>query len=93
MDVLDYKKYVPEELDEDNGLIRCKYFEVEFVEGDKRITLDNGSFYSVTCLKGEGNLELKELSLHTYPGDTVFIPATDGTLEIKGDASLAITRV
>ena len=93
LDVLDYKKYVPEELDEDNGLIRCKYFEVEFVEGDKRITLDNGSFYSVTCLKGEGNLELKELSLHTYPGDTVFIPATDGTLEIKGDASLAITRV
>ena len=93
LDVLNYKKYEPETLEEDNGVIRCKYFEVDFVEENRRIPLDNDSFYAVSCLKGNGALELNDVEMKVNPGDTIFIPATDGTLEIKGSASLAITRV
>lgn len=93
LDVLNFQKYVPEALEEENGVIRCKYFEVDFVEGTKRISLDSDSFYAVTCIKGNGALELNDSKLIIIPGDTIFIPATDGTLKINGNVSLAIARV
>lgn len=93
LDVLNYQKYEQESLEEENGVIRCKYFEVVFVEGNNRTPLDNDSFYAVTCIKGSSALTLNDSEVSINAGDTIFIPATDGTLDIKGNASLAITRI
>ncbi len=62
LDVLNYQRYEPAELEETEGRIRCKYFEVGIVdiEGEKKIQLTDDSFYTISCLKGTGILKLDE---------------------------------
>lgn len=94
LDVLNYKAYEPIELEETDGKIRCKYFEVSIVDvyEEKKIHLTDDSFYSVTCIKGEGKIQIDE-DVIISEGDTFFIPATDNTMVIKGKCSLIISRV
>lgn len=102
LDVLNYKKYVPVDFDvateDGRKLIRCKYFETTVInsavdESDKRINLEDDSFYTLTGFIGNGILSLDNIDMQIRPGDTFFIPATNNTLTIKGDISLAITRI
>lgn len=93
LDVLDYRKYEPVELEQEDGVVRCKYFETAFLDGEKRIQLEDDSFYAVTCISGNGTLEIDEETMSVNPGDSFFIPAITGTLSISGTASLALTRV
>lgn len=60
LDVLDYGKYEPVELEQEDGVIRCKYFETAFVNVETRLQLEDDSFYAVTCISGSGTLELKK---------------------------------
>lgn len=39
LDVLDYGKYEPVELEQEDGVIRCKYFETAFTTGETRFQL------------------------------------------------------
>ena len=93
LDVLDYKKYRPIELDKTEGRIRCKYFEVEVIElkGETKVPLTDDSFYALTCLKGMGKLIL-DGEMKITEGETIFIPATQNTLIIQGKGSLMIAR-
>ena len=93
LDVLDYGKYEPVELEQEDGVIRCKYFETAFVNGETRFQLEDDSFYAVTCISGKGTVELDERVMDISPGDTFFVPAVNGTLSIEGTPTITITRV
>ena len=95
LDVMDYKKYQAAELQRTDGIIQCKYFEVHIVDvdGEKRIQITDDSFYAVTCIKGGGNLTLCDTRASIHPGDSVFVPAMDQVLYIRGKLSLIISRV
>ncbi len=93
LDVLDYGKYEPVELEQEDGVVRCKYFETAFLKGESRFPLEDDSFYSVTCISGKGTVEVDEQIMDVSPGDTFFVPAVNGTLSIDGTASLALTKV
>lgn len=83
LDVLDYKKYEPINF---NGKVKCEYFEVNFVdvEGSKDIALSDESFSSVTCISGSGTFSLGGEEISVNAGETVFIPAMEGVLTVKG---------
>ncbi len=91
LDVLNYHKYEPIPF---AGKVSCKYFNVSFVdvEGKQQIKLTNESFYSITCIKGSGNLAMGE-TMSINSGETVFIPATDSILNIEGNLSIVISKM
>ncbi len=91
LDVLNYHKYESIPFD---GKISCKYFEFSFMEvkGKHQISMSNESFYSITCIKGIGNLTLGG-TMPICSGETVFIPATNATLNVEGNVSLIISKM
>ena len=95
LDVLNYQKYEPVELEEEDGKIRCKYFEVQLlnVEGEKVIPLSDDSFYSAVCIKGNGIIRVEDKAITTYAGEATFIPATNATLTIDGNMSLFVIQI
>lgn len=94
LDVIDYQEYVPAKLEESDGQIRCKYFEVEIVEvtGKKAIQLTDDSFCSISCIKGKGKLVM-ENEMTISAGETFFVPAVNDKIIIEGNLSLIISRV
>ena len=94
LDVLDYRKYVPDKIEKNNGRIRCKYFEIQRVEidGRKELILEGDSFYSIICINGTGILKLNE-EYSIRAGETVFIPATSNTLISYGKMLLLTVRI
>lgn len=90
LDVLNYSKYEPVKF---NGKLSCKYFEVMplDVNGTEQIKLSDDSFYTVTCINGNGVLSL-EKSMSIKMGDTVFVPSTKTTLTVEGNVSLVIAK-
>lgn len=100
LDVLDCRKYTSDQVKTektDQGVIlaRCKYFEVKIYEvaGEIQIQLESSKFNSVVCINGSATLKVKEFILSIKAGDSVFIPATDGCLEILGNASLVMSYI
>lgn len=93
LDVLDYNKYIPVELERQDGIVRCKYFETEFINGDAHLQLEDDSFYALTCFSGSGIVEIDDMSMNVKSGESFFIPAYNGLLKICGAVSLALTRI
>ena len=95
LDVLNYKKYIPECLDQEDGKIRCKYFEVvlEDICGEIEIPLTDDSFHSFICLRGEGTLSLNGEVQIVKAGDSIFMPARNGLLHISGNLAMALTKI
>lgn len=94
LDVLDYRKYNPAQAGKSGDEISCKYFSVSIIEinGEKTIRLTDDSFCSITCIKGEGILHI-DADMQIYAGETVFIPAIDGTITIDGNLSMILSKV
>ena len=95
LDVLNYKKYEQDEIERENGKIRCKYFEVEIytIEKEISIQLTDESFYSIICIKGIGQLSIDDVCLPLVAGNSVFIPAQYGTLRVSGIITIALTKI
>lgn len=103
LDVLNYSKYAPEQLDiKDDGSgnkrIRCKYFETMIVpvDGKTSIPLADDSFHAVMCIEGKSSIEVEgseEVTLVIKAGESMFIPATNSTLNINGKSTVVITRI
>ena len=93
LDVLNYEKYEPVMLKEENGIVKCKYFEVSFLNGENRFKLEDDSFCAAVCIGGAGTLGIQGCKQPLKTGETVFIPAMDGMLNIEGDLTLIITRI
>ena len=95
LDVLNYKKYEPVKLEEENGKVRCKYFEVQFIEigGSEELEFEDDSFHAIVCIKGEGRIGIEDQILTIGKGETIFIPAANDTALIEGHMSLMIARI
>ena len=95
LDVLNYQQYEPVELKQEDGKVKCKYFEVQLldVEGEKKIPLSDDSFYSAVCIKGNGIIRVEDKEENLKAGDSIFIPATNDLLDIKGQLSIALARI
>lgn len=76
-------------------LAQCKYFTVRkiTVEDSISVDIDNSSFRSVIVADGSGTLEINYETLSLEKGDSIFIPAQSGRLNIHGDCTLIVSHV
>lgn len=100
LDVLSYEKYTPTVRHTAPGvsgelLAQCKYFETlaYSVSGTQKLQLDSSTFSNVVCIRGSGELTLGDCMLPIKAGESVFIPAADGTLSVTGDLSFVLSHI
>lgn len=79
----------------DNRLAECKYFTVEKIScsDSVKIDIDKKSFRCVTVLEGAGTLEAGGRTLNVTKGESVFIPAQDGSISINGKIDAVLSYV
>ncbi len=100
LEILNYKKYIPAnyEIDEEGAgkvLSRCKYFEAMIYEvvNQVHIPFENDRFHAVVCIKGKGLLKFKDSIMSVEAGESIFIPAAEGILEIEGDLTVIVSYI
>ena len=100
LDVLNFNKYTvtePEKETSSDGsvLVRCKYFESTLYEVENKINipLENDRFCSVVCIKGEGSLQIADMSMGIKAGESVFVPAQKETLSVSGKMSVVLSNI
>ncbi len=76
-----------------NVLASCKYFTVEKLSENSEIKLDTETFRSVTVTDGCCELELNGVITKLSKGETVFIPAQNGTAKISGEFEAILAYV
>ena len=74
-------------------LRKCGYFCVYELEccGSYELRENADSFMHLLVIDGEGDISFEGGSLHIKKGSSVFVPAGDETLDIKGNCSIIIT--
>lgn len=72
-------------------LAACKYFTVRRIQTSSSyaVTVDDGSFLSLTCTRGEGEID----GAKARAGDSFFVPAGYGKVNIAGDIELISAEV
>ena len=80
---------------EDVVLAQCKYFTVRRlrVSGQAKQKTDNSSFHSLIITDGEGQLVMPGNETELQKGDSIFIPARDGTYTITGNCEVIVTHI
>lgn len=73
----------------------CKYFtSYEWnVKTEAPLPLTNDSFLSIVIVEGEGVIEKGEEKLSFKKGDSLFIPAQEGIVRIKGTCRIVTTQI
>jgi len=76
-------------------LARCAYFSVDLLELSEHCEYrtDETSFLSLLCIDGSARLSEEEWRLDIAKGDSVFVPAREGTLFLEGRGSFLLTTV
>ena len=77
--------------DDESVIGKCEYFEtrkysLNFTK--QSLNVENNSYLSVTCVKGEGTIDGEKISL----GDTFFIPAGEGEVTVEGKLDIIAVR-
>lgn len=78
-----------------NILAKCKYFTAEKIEADDEtnIELSENSFRSLVILSGEATLDLNGKKMNVKKGDSVFIPAQNGSAKLLGNCEAILSYV
>lgn len=73
----------------------CKYFTTKKLEVDGKLELiaDEKSFISLVCLDGCANVSCSENTVKLGLGESVFVPAGAGKIELEGKAEIIKTTV
>ena len=76
-------------------LASCKYFTTDRIRVDSALTLSAGpeSFLSLVVMEGSGTAAGPENTVEFRPGDSLFVPAASGEIQVTGPCTLAVTRV
>lgn len=74
---------------------RCRYFQVERLRVVRscEVQRTKETFYSLLVIGGAGTIQTTESSLPVAAGQTIFVPSTEGPLEIKGNMEALLIRV
>lgn len=85
------KRFTDVELGNKRLIGASKYFStyVADVNGKEEFVADKGSFVSITCVQGKGEIEGEKISL----GDTFFVPAAYGKFGLSGDMRVIMAEV
>lgn len=94
MRVTDLDTYKPVKFTSDDGSLigKCDYFETHIYKLNftkMSVFATDKSFVAVTCVKGEGAVDGEKISL----GDTFFIPAGAGEIELSADGECHLITV
>lgn len=94
MKVSDLSPYVARTFDKNRPEVigSCEYFEtqkykLEFTKLE--LNVDETSFLSITCVRGDGEICGEKITL----GDTFFVPADSGRVDLFGDMEIIAVRV
>lgn len=81
--------------DGDDTLASCKYFTVKKanVDGEHRFDISDDCFRSLIVTDGEGELSLGNYRIPFKKGDSIFIPAQNGSYTVCGKCELIISYV
>lgn len=92
LEVTNLKKYIPKQNKVGNVIQDCEYFRVEEyrVKENQKIELSKESFYILTFVDGNCKLDDK---YEVKKGDTYFIPAQNGSINVSGNCKFYLTRV
>ena len=76
-------------------LTQCELFTVKRLDVEEcaKVTADDTSFVSLVCLDGNGVVLHGDSSVTLYKGESLFIPASFGEVEILGNLTVLETRV
>ena len=76
-------------------LATCKYFTTDkyVVNGSHTFTIDESSFRSFVIVDGQGTMESDGETLPVQKGDSVFVPAGNGTVTVSGNCTVILTTV
>ena len=89
--------YEPKQLESavETRLATCKYFTTDkyVVNGAQPFAIDNTSFRSFVIVDGEGVMESDGEKLPVQKGDSVFVPAGEGTVTVTGNCTVILTTV
>ena len=93
----DYRQTYKRERNVRVPLVECKYFKTSLYDIDRTLQLDYSNLYSfviLICVKGSGTFtNEEENSVPIRECETVLIPATTTTLEVKGNLQLLETYI
>lgn len=93
----DYRQTYKHERNVRVPLVECKYFKTSLYDIDRPLRLDYSgldSFVILMCVKGSGTIsDEEEISVPIRECETVLIPATTTTLEVKGNLQLLETYI
>ncbi|MGN0162262.1 MAG: type I phosphomannose isomerase catalytic subunit [Candidatus Ornithomonoglobus sp.] len=80
---------------DDNVLASCKYFTAEKVICNDTVTIpiDAGCFRSLVILGGKGTLEINGETISVKNGESIFIPAQDGSFTLNGKLEAILAYV
>lgn len=76
-------------------LASCKYFAVEKLvcNGEVTVKTDDSCFRSIVVIDGCGTLEMNGSSVSLCKGDSVFVPAQNGTIDLTGNFEAILSYV
>ncbi len=85
----------PQERRDDNVLASCKYFTAEKIicSGTAEIKTDCGCFRSLIVLDGTGTLTKDGFTLPIHKGESIFIPAQNGSFILHGQLEAILSYV
>lgn len=80
---------------EGNKLAECKYFTVDkfSCSGEVKIPVTEDSFKSVIAVSGEGVLSINGTDTEIKKGDSIFVPAQNGEITVKGECEIIVSYV
>ena len=104
LDVLDYKKYVPQILDNSDSedienrqklLAVCKYFTCEEIEvkDETELSQVETSFTAIICVDGHGHMKSNDHNAVVREGDCFFLPAGNKKIVLEGRCKVLVVRV
>lgn len=85
----------PLEKRDDNVLASCKYFTAEKITCNDatEINTDCGCFRSLVILDGDGTLTMNGEALPVHKGESIFIPAQNGSFVLTGNLEAVLSYV
>lgn len=77
------------------SLVECDIFTLSRLDIDSQATLeaDENSFISLVCIDGNGVLMLGDEAVTLYKGDSLFVPAGTGEVQILGKLCVLETKI